>query len=140
MEQAREYGQYLRKRYRNFLSSQYNRSYVLARSTDYDRTLQSSYTLLSGLYPPKQTSQKFDQTLNWQPIPVHTTSKASDMVCLFKVKRPFLKLLTILSFKLFHTAGCPLYDKLQNEQYSSQAYFDAQAANKVFFYLHRFKY
>ena len=80
MKQSREYGQYLKRRYRNFLNSTYYKSNVLARSTDYDRTLQSSYALLSGLYPPGQSFQRFDQKFNWQPIPVHTTSKASDTV------------------------------------------------------------
>jgi hypothetical protein len=80
MKQAREYGQYLRVKYDSFLNSLYNRSNVLARSTDYDRTLQSSYALLSGLFPPGNTYQRFDQILDWQPIPVHTTSKASDTV------------------------------------------------------------
>ena len=79
MNQARQYGIYLRRRYSKFLNSVYNRSEVLVRSTDYDRTLQSSYSLLSGLYPPELTFQRFDQNINWQPIPVHTTSKASDM-------------------------------------------------------------
>ena len=81
MKQAREYGQYLRKIYNGFLNTLYNQSDVLARCTDYDRTLQSSYTLLSGLFPPDETYQRFDKSLNWQPIPVHTTSKASDTVC-----------------------------------------------------------
>jgi hypothetical protein len=86
MKQAREYGQYLRLKYNSFLNNLYNRSNVLARSTDYDRTLQSSYALLSGLFPPGNTYQRFDQSLDWQPIPVHTTSKASDTVCLLNKK------------------------------------------------------
>ena len=61
MKQAREYGQHLRKKYNGFLNTLYNRSDVLARCTDYDRTLQSSYTLLSGLFPPDETYQRFEQ-------------------------------------------------------------------------------
>jgi hypothetical protein len=80
MKQSREYGQYLKRRYHNFLNSTYYKSNVLARSTDYDRTLQSTYAILSGLYPPGQSFQRFDPKFNWQPIPVHTTSKASDTV------------------------------------------------------------
>ena len=89
MEQARGYGQYLRSKYNSFLSTLYNRSNVLARSTDYDRTLQSTYTLLSGIFSPEQTYQRFDKNLNWQPIPVHTTSKASDTV--FNLYESFFK-------------------------------------------------
>lgn len=110
MKQAREYGQYLKKRYHNFLNATYNRANVLARSTDYDRTLQSSYSILSGLYPPGQSFQRFDQKINWQPIPVHTTSKASDT--------------------LFNTASCALYNKLQDDQYQTAAYLEVEAANK----------
>jgi hypothetical protein len=79
MMQHREFGKYLRETYRDFLSEYYNRNEVFARSTDYDRTLMSSYSLLSGLYPPKDY-QIFDKTLIWQPITVHTTDKSTDMV------------------------------------------------------------
>lgn len=80
MKQHLLFGQYLRNRYNDTLSTYYNRNQVFARSTDYDRTLMSTYSLLSGLYPP-QDYQKFDETLNdWQPIAVHTTDKSTDMV------------------------------------------------------------
>jgi hypothetical protein len=79
MMQHREFGKYLRDTYRDFLNEYYNRNEVFARSTDYDRTLMSSYSLLSGLYPPKDY-QIFDKNLTWQPITVHTTDKSTDMV------------------------------------------------------------
>jgi hypothetical protein len=82
MSQHRQFGQYLRNRYPDFLNKFYNRNEVYARSTDYDRTLMSSYSLLSGLFPP-QDYQKFDGNLIWQPITVHTTDANSDMVCIF---------------------------------------------------------
>lgn len=79
MKQHREYGQFLRNKYGDFLSQYYNAQEVKARATDFDRTLMSSYSLLSGLYPPTDF-QVFDETLKWQPIPVHTTEAPFDSV------------------------------------------------------------
>ena len=79
MQQHREFGKYLRTIYGDFLNKFYDRNQVNARSTDYDRTLMSTYSLLSGLYPPVEY-QKFDEGLNWQPITVHTTDKMTDRV------------------------------------------------------------
>ena len=79
MKQHEQYGQFLRQRYDYFLSSYYNRNQVYARSTDYDRTLMSTYSLLSGLFPPKDF-QAFDPELDWQPIAVHTTDSPTDPV------------------------------------------------------------
>ena len=42
-------------------------------STDYDRTLMSAYTVLSGLYPPSG-DQIWNTHINWQPIPVHIST------------------------------------------------------------------
>ena len=80
MSQSKSFGKYLKNKYHSFLNTIYNRTEVHARSTDSDRTLQSSYALLAGLFPPGQSFQRFNQHLNWQPIPVHTTVKESDIV------------------------------------------------------------
>jgi len=80
MQQHHKYGQFLRNYYANFLDDIYNKNKVTIRSTDFDRTLMSAYSLLSGLYPPKDF-QIFDENINWQPIAVHTTDVKNDMVC-----------------------------------------------------------
>ncbi len=97
MYQGRQYGQYLRNIYANFLNPIYNKKEVLIKSTDYDRTLQAAYALLSGLYPPGNSTQRFDKKLDWQPIPVHATSKESDNVCSkLKLVKAYIK--NILNF------------------------------------------
>jgi hypothetical protein len=90
MYQGRKYGQYLRNIYADFLNPIYNKSEITVKSTDYDRTLQAAYAFLSGLYPPGNSTQRFDQNLDWQPIPVHATSKESDNVC-SKLKLIYVK-------------------------------------------------
>ena len=83
MKQLHDFGKYLRKKYKPFLNTTYNRETLLVRSTDVDRVLMSSSSLLSGLYSPMKTFQSFHKDLNWQPIPVHTTMESTDTVCLF---------------------------------------------------------
>jgi lysosomal acid phosphatase len=68
MKRHFDFGKNLRLRY-NQLNELYNRNRVYVRSTDYDRTLMSAYSLLSGLYEPKEY-QIWNKNVNWQPIPV----------------------------------------------------------------------
>uniref|UniRef100_U3IDR4 acid phosphatase n=1 Tax=Anas platyrhynchos platyrhynchos TaxID=8840 RepID=U3IDR4_ANAPP len=77
MQQLYELGQYVRKRYSNFLNSTYNRKEFYIQSTDYDRTIMSAQSYLSGLFPPT-SSQIWNPELLWQPIPVHIVPKATD--------------------------------------------------------------
>lgn len=71
-------GSWLRKRYgNNLLSDEYSVDDIYVRSTDEDRTLASAYSNLAGLYPPKG-DQIWNDTLPWQPIPVHTVAEVSD--------------------------------------------------------------
>ena len=79
MRQHYEYGLYLRSRYSDFLSKIYNRNNVYAISTNYDRTLMSAYSLLSGLFEPNDF-QIWNKDIKWQPIPVHTTDSKIDNV------------------------------------------------------------
>lgn len=48
-------------------------------STDYDRTIMSAQSYLSGLFPPT-SSQIWNPELLWQPIPVHILQKSTDRV------------------------------------------------------------
>ena len=50
-------GRLIRKRYtveHQLISANYTRDEVYVRSTDFDRTLMSALSLLSGLFPPEQ--------------------------------------------------------------------------------------
>ena len=81
MKQLYEYGQFIKNRYSDFLSS-YDRRQVYSKSTDYDRTLMSANCFLAGVFQPNSNqSWSTDPKLsNWMPIPVHTTDLATDQV------------------------------------------------------------
>lgn len=85
-------GKYLRKRYENFLSDQYDENDIYVRSSDVDRTLMSAMSNLAGLYPPKD-NQIWNADLMWQPIPVHTVPLEDDNI-------------------IGNHANCPRYKKL----------------------------
>ncbi|KAK7794415.1 hypothetical protein R5R35_010392 [Gryllus longicercus] len=78
-EQHFELGKWLRERYDHFLPEEYSRDDIYIRSTDVDRTLMSAESNLAGLYPPTG-SQRWNPTLSWQPIPIHTTPEIDDMI------------------------------------------------------------
>ncbi|KAF5285213.1 hypothetical protein FQR65_LT13328 [Abscondita terminalis] len=81
--QQYQLGQYLRKRYDNFLSPNYNVSEIHVRSTDTDRTLMSVESNLAGLYPPTP-DQMWNPNLLWQPIPIHTAPVELDYILAMK--------------------------------------------------------
>jgi hypothetical protein len=110
MKQHREFGLYLRNFYSNFLPKFYDPNQVFARSTDYDRTLMSTYSLLSGLYEPIGY-QKFDETLNWQPIAVHTTNGLTDNV--------------------FYNGTCARSNELVKQVEQTEEYIRMEEDNKV---------
>ncbi|NXC25155.1 PPAP phosphatase, partial [Campylorhamphus procurvoides] len=102
MQQLFELGQYVRKRYSSFLNSTYNRQEFYIQSTDYDRTIMSAQSYLSGLFPPT-SSQIWNPELLWQPIPVHIFQKSERR----------------LNFPL---PDCPRFDELQSETQTSREF------------------
>ena len=82
MRQHHTFGTYLRNRYFGFFDIIYNKNKISVRSTDYDRTLMSAYSLLSGLFLPVDY-QEWNPFIQWQPIPVHTTDAKNDQVIFF---------------------------------------------------------
>jgi hypothetical protein len=102
MEQHYELGEFFRDRYGQFLGTKYDAKQLYVRSTDIDRTLQSAYCNLAGLFPP-EPDQVWNPNLLWQPIPVHTEPDANDT------------LLEMFSY-------CPQYDVLDAQLQESTDY------------------
>lgn len=50
---------------------------MYVRSSDTDRNLMSAQCNLAALFPPNG-DQIWDNTLNWQPIPIHTVPLSGD--------------------------------------------------------------
>ncbi|GFU28554.1 testicular acid phosphatase homolog [Nephila pilipes] len=67
-KQHYEIGKYLRSMYDGFLTSDPNE--VMVNSSEIDRCLMSAQANLASFYPP-QGMWKFDEDINWQPIPVY---------------------------------------------------------------------
>lgn len=61
-------GKVLRQRYGDFLGPDYAEDRLLAISSDVSRTKMSLLLVLAALYPPTPSTRWNDQ-LNWQPIP-----------------------------------------------------------------------
>ncbi|XP_015678156.1 prostatic acid phosphatase [Protobothrops mucrosquamatus] len=76
MQQQYELGQYIKKRYSDFLSASYKREEILIQSTEIDRTIMSAQANLAGLFPPTD-DQIWNPELLWQPVPVHVVPKAT---------------------------------------------------------------
>jgi hypothetical protein len=82
MKQLQDYGIWFKNKYMAFLNPIYDKTRVYARSTDYDRTLQSSYAFLSGIFQPSdyQSWSPIANQSGYLPIPVHTTNLSTDNV------------------------------------------------------------
>ncbi|CAG4962078.1 unnamed protein product [Parnassius apollo] len=97
-------GKWLRKRYANLLSNQFDPKEVYVRSTDVDRTLMSAQANLAGMFPPTGKSV-WNEDLLWQPIPVHTKPERDDELLAMK-------------------KNCIAYNKEKEQYLNSKAYKD----------------
>lgn len=70
-----EVGQYLRKRYNNFLGPIYHPDEVKVVTSDINRTKMTAQLITSGLYPTSP-KQQWHTEQNWQPIPYTCTSQS----------------------------------------------------------------
>ncbi|XP_048367335.1 prostatic acid phosphatase [Sphaerodactylus townsendi] len=103
MRQQYELGQYIKKRYSDFLSPTYKREEIYIQSTDVDRTIMSAQANLAGLFPPT-TEEIWNPQIPWQPIPVHVVPKSFNPLFFY----PRL--------------DCPRFVKLMKESFSSGAF------------------
>jgi acid phosphatase len=97
MQQEYQLGLKLNHRYRidnQLLATNYQADAVYIRSTDYDRTLMSAQSVLMALYPlgtgPNLADASPALPSNFQPIPIHTVSKAQDAAFLIRFSSPEL--------------------------------------------------
>lgn len=73
-------GQWLRQRYGGeLLPELYSENDIYVQASDVDRTLDSAYCNLAGLYPPIG-DEIWNKHLLWQPIPVHTVPAEYDVI------------------------------------------------------------
>ena len=107
MQQQYALGEFIKKTYvtSKYLPSPYNRTDLYIRSTDVDRTIMSAQAQLSAVFPPTG-AQVWDNSLLWQPIPVHTVSDNNDNVLRAYDKK------------------CPAYTDTITQFMSSQEYKD----------------
>ena len=90
MQQQYDLGQFLKRRYvdSGFMSEDYRNTELRVYSSDIDRTLMSAYCNLAGMFPPGP-DHRFNGTLNWQPIPVHTRPVPEDNMLAFGKDCPY---------------------------------------------------
>uniref|UniRef100_A0A8D2LW64 acid phosphatase n=1 Tax=Varanus komodoensis TaxID=61221 RepID=A0A8D2LW64_VARKO len=103
IQQQYELGQYIKKRYSNFLCPAYRREEILVQSSEIDRTIMSAQANLAGLFPPTG-DQVWNPKLLWQPIPVHVVPRTYNP----KLRFPYF--------------DCPRYKELLEETMSSREY------------------
>ena len=60
---------------------------MYVRSTDVNRCLMSAQSVLASLFPPEGV-QKWNDSLDWQPVPVHTVPECCDHVRVCRARFP----------------------------------------------------
>ncbi|XP_061193974.1 prostatic acid phosphatase-like [Saccostrea echinata] len=118
MDQHYALGQWFRNRYmkdNTLLNSSYKHSEIEVASSNEDRCLMSAYSNLAGFYPPTD-QEKFDPSIEWQPIPVHTRPEKED---------------NVINMGMF----CSRYNELYEETISSKEVQTEENRNKAFYEL-----
>ena len=113
------------------ISGQYNSSEIRLKSTDYERTLDSALSQMSGIYPPEVCQQTLN---NWQQShalpPLHIDDAESIIKNLsYKALPDCFNLLPIVSEKKLFAydmeiadVHCPPYSKVVDELSNSDTY------------------
>ncbi len=119
MKQMYYLGELLRLRYvthtyPGFIAGNYTKAQVYMFSTNDDRTLMSAQVLLAALFPP-EGKWKFRESLNWQPVPVHTRPRTEDI---------------LLSG---HVADLPTYHELRKRDYQTEESVALEKEHQKFF-------
>lgn len=76
-------GQFLRKRYNDFLGPYHMDNIMEIRSTGFGRTRKSALLVLAGLWPPVG-EQIWNEELLWNPIPVDYKIQIEDDVIIYQ--------------------------------------------------------
>ncbi|XP_058793286.1 venom acid phosphatase Acph-1-like [Phymastichus coffea] len=86
-----KFGEFLRRRYKDFLGDVYLPNLIYVRSTDVDRTKMSAQLVLAALFPPSDL-QKWHDTLDWQPIPITYYPKPLDVILAVTSQSSYLRI------------------------------------------------
>uniref|UniRef100_A0A1I8NE22 Histidine phosphatase superfamily (Branch 2) n=1 Tax=Musca domestica TaxID=7370 RepID=A0A1I8NE22_MUSDO len=81
-------GNWLRKRYGNFLGNYYFPDLLHAQATGVPRTHMSLQTVLASLFQPRNTAMEWNTKYNWQPIPVFSQELNEDTLLLVRTPCP----------------------------------------------------
>lgn len=118
MKQHYQLGQWFKNRYmteKALLNESYKHNEIEIASSNEDRCLMSAYSNLAGFYPPSD-QEKFDPSLSWQPVPVHTRPEKED---------------NVINMGMF----CSRYNDLYEETMSSKEVQAEEDQNKAFYEL-----
>ncbi|CAH3835912.1 unnamed protein product [Pieris brassicae] len=76
-QRAYRVGEYIRKHYDTLISNLYLPDEIYIQTTGYARTKMTVLTALAAVYPPPP-AQRWNPSLNWQPVPYDTPSYEND--------------------------------------------------------------